>query len=63
MKEKGGGKAVQAGPNKETAESILGSPQDWADATAGKCLGLIPIPCEMLAIAVGAIVILLVVLR
>ncbi len=44
-------------------DSILGSPDDWAEATKGTCLGLIPIPCPMLAIAVGAIVLLLVILR
>jgi hypothetical protein len=64
-KEKGGGKAVQAGPNKETIDSILGSSEDWRNAVDEQmknCFG-IGIPCQTLAIAVGAGIVLLLVLK
>ena len=54
---------IPVGFNKEAAEGILGSSEDWAKATEGTCLGLVPLPCPMLALAVGAVIVLLVALR
>ena len=63
-KEQGGsGKAVQAGPNKETSDSILGSPKEWTDAINNQinnCFGT-EIPCGYLAIAGLAVVVLIMV--
>lgn len=65
-KEQGGsGKTVPAGPNKETSDSILGSSEDWQkaiDDQMNNCFGT-GIPCPMLALAVGAAIVLLLVLK
>jgi hypothetical protein len=65
-KEQGGsGRAVPAGINKETSDSILGSPEEWGDAIKNQmdnCFGT-GIPCPMLALAVGAGIVLLLVLK
>ena len=60
--EGGSGKTVEAGLNKETAESILGSPEEINDVLEKTCFGL-PVLCPMLAVGVGAAIVLLVELR
>ena len=62
-KQGGSGKTVPAGANKETIDSILGSPEDWANATKGTCMGIIPLPCEMAALAIGAVIVLILALK
>lgn len=58
-RQQGGGETHEAGPG-DVSNLILGSPEDWRKAAeeAG-CLGL-GIPCPMLAIIAGAIIVLLV---
>jgi hypothetical protein len=60
--EDGSGKTVEAGLNKETAEFILGSPEEINDVLEKTCFGL-PVLCPMLAVGVGAAIVLLVALR
>ena len=63
-KEKGGGKAVQAGPNKETIDSILRSSEDWRNAVDEQmknCFGT-GIPCSQAAIIGLALVLVIIVL-
>jgi len=60
--EGGSGKTVEAGLNKETTESILGSPEEINDVLEKTCFGL-PVLCPMLAVGVGAAIVLLVALR
>ena len=65
MKEKGGGKAVQAGPNKETIDSILGSSKDWGNSIKKQmdsCFGT-GIPCGTLAVMGGAVLILILIMK
>lgn len=64
-KEQGGsGRAVPAGPNKETSDSILGSREDWDKALKDQvdnCFGT-GIPCGQAAIIGLALVLVLVIL-
>ena len=62
---RGGDTGVTRNPNLgDVSNLILGSPEDWGNTIKeqSNCFG-IPIPCPLLAIGVGAIVLLLVVMR
>lgn len=53
----------QGGSGKTVDESILGSPEEISEALEKNyCFG-IPIPCPMLAVGVGAAIVLLVSMR